>query len=385
MAELSHPRIPTVKLDVPVITDSIAARLAKILFNHVLFLKSQIPLPVLILHKQRLTNTKADRPRLELLDTLDILSSHLDTTFTALSTAYARCEGECWNPSDDTNISHNDTKSSRATYLAILIGPSISTAKAKVILGVDGLEEKLWGMRDDSVLRYERAEDQGDDLEDDNDEESSEEAENSGEEGPEISDSDSEDEGEATENEGEEEEDIPQASPQSSSQMQPHEPLSHSAQPRKIQTYADLQLILQKADRLLSNTLARAEGEGRGMSCEMALTQTNILLRAPRRFKHPAWIPRQNMGRVMERVVREFEEARGVQDTPEEVTTQNGRKKKGRTADKAKVEGVWVTSSSYGATDPSSNNITTANGKHDEDELNEMIWWSWEREVVGFN
>ncbi|KAK1233301.1 hypothetical protein PQX77_003546, partial [Marasmius sp. AFHP31] len=47
------PRIPTVRLDVPIVTDSIAARLATTLLNHVLFLKSQVPLPVMILHKQR--------------------------------------------------------------------------------------------------------------------------------------------------------------------------------------------------------------------------------------------------------------------------------------------------------------------------------------------
>ena len=37
------------------------------------------------------------------------------------------------------------------TYLAIVLGPSVSSAKARVMFAVDGLEVKVWGVRDDVV------------------------------------------------------------------------------------------------------------------------------------------------------------------------------------------------------------------------------------------
>ncbi|KAJ8082925.1 hypothetical protein PM082_008782 [Marasmius tenuissimus] len=347
------PRIPTVRLDAPIVTDSIAARLATTLLNHVLFLKSQVPLPVMILHKQRQTNVKADKPRLELLNTLDILSSHLDTTFTALSTAYAR-------------IPKPTPTSTRPTYLAILIGPSISTARAKVVFGVDGLEEKIWGMRDDDDDDDED-ESEDDDEEEEEDSDVEEDAESSEEEGDGPPDSD-------TDEDDDEEEGVPQASSeqeQSPSLTQPEpakpRPQQVNAKPQP-QTYAELQALLHKADRLFSNTLARAEGEGRGMSSELAPTKTHILIRAPRRFTHPAWVPRQNMERTMERVVSEFEEGREVQP-----------QRKGK-SEKNKVEGVWITSNS-----PPNVPTGEIEGNTTQDEQDEMIWWSWEGELVGYN
>ena len=199
---------------------------------------------------------KADKSRLELLNTLDILASHLDTTFTALSTAYARCL-----PATTTAL--------RPTYLAILIGPSISTARAKVIFGVDGMEEKVWGMRDDGDEEEseedEAEESEGDDDEDedggedddDDDDENEDENEDGDEGGPPDSDTDSD------------EEDDPQSEvnrlPQQLESTKPSQVYA-AAHP---QSYAELQALLHRADRLFSNTLARAEGEGRGMSSEL--------------------------------------------------------------------------------------------------------------------
>ncbi|KAL0569015.1 hypothetical protein V5O48_012950 [Marasmius crinis-equi] len=417
--ESRKPRIPTVRLDVPIITDSIAARLATTLLNHVLFLKNQVPLPVVILHKQRQTNTKADKPRLELLNTLDILSSHLDTTFTALSSAYARCNNGTHGP-----------RPSRPTHLAILIGPSISTARAKVIFGVDGLEEKVWGLRDDFRLGHENdpededeseeeAESEGEEESDDDDGSEEDDSEEEGDdndedasvdgEDPPNSDTDGDDDDD--DDDGKDEQEYADANPQplsiksqspppmqnspTQSKLQSQRPHA-STRPQQVQpqSYAELQAILHKADRLFSNTLARAEGEGHGMSAELAPTQTHILLRAPRRFKHPAWIPRQNMDRIMERVVSEFDEARSIQSLSNE-NVQTRRGLKGRSEkDKSKVEGVWVTSTSLPSENTSSHptNITQDAGlkgdsslSRTDDEQNEMIWWSWEREVVGFN
>ena len=72
---------------------------------------------------------------------------------------------------------------------------------------------------------------------------------------------------------------------------------------------------IRAAERLLSRTLASAcaEDDGQGLAAEMgtlrpyhdhhrfsltslpAPTQIHVLLRAPRRFDHPSWVPRQNL------------------------------------------------------------------------------------------
>ncbi|KAF5374324.1 hypothetical protein D9758_004654 [Tetrapyrgos nigripes] len=80
-----------------------------------------------------------------------------------------------------------------------------------------------------------------------------------------------------------------------------------------ISNHAQEQHTIRLADRLLSRTLAEAEGEGRGMASDMAPTQTHILILAPRRFAHPAWIPRQNenVKKKLDGAVKEFEEELG--------------------------------------------------------------------------
>ncbi|KXN91135.1 hypothetical protein AN958_02819 [Leucoagaricus sp. SymC.cos] len=83
--------LPVVALDVDVLTDIIAARLATSLLGHVLFLKNQIPLPILQLARLPSSkgNTKATKLKTDLLSAFDTLTSHLVTTFSALSTALA--------------------------------------------------------------------------------------------------------------------------------------------------------------------------------------------------------------------------------------------------------------------------------------------------------
>ena len=77
-------------------------------------------------------------------------------------------------------------------HVAILVGPSLGTAKSRVLLGIDGLETRVWGVREDSN------ENAGADQESDEDEEegaeagsSADESESSAEE-PEESDDDHE-------------------------------------------------------------------------------------------------------------------------------------------------------------------------------------------------
>ena len=74
----------------------------------------------------------------------------------------------------------------------------------------------------------------------------------------------------------------------------------------------------------------------------------------------------------MERVISEFEEGR----TSSENTGKTQRGLKG----KSKVEGVWVTCNSPPAMVPSPEKTSGT-----VDEQDEMMWWSWERELIGYS
>ncbi len=248
-------------------------------------------------------------------------------------------------------------RTSRA-YLAILVGPSIGSAKSKVMLAVDGLEAKVWGQRDDIRLEDESGSSESDvDGSDDEEDDSDEEGESSdGEEGPSDSDeSDVDDEGE-TESDGDDDE---------------------TSLPPPLSTFAEEQRILRTADRLLSRALVSADCDGNGLASEISKrfssqrpfsltqstvgpTQTHILIRAPRRFVHPAWIPRQNVTASMDNFLEQFLGAAG----------HGPRTNKKKT----KIEGLWV----------ACQRPSTDLGKEVTNEEDEMIWWSWDGKLVGF-
>ena len=102
------------------------------------------------------SNPKVAKKRDELLATLDILSSHLQTTFVALSTAYAKCSSaktKAETATSDEN-GHADVPPSsvagpsRGTaHLMFVLGPSANAARARIVLTIDGLDIKVWGMR----------------------------------------------------------------------------------------------------------------------------------------------------------------------------------------------------------------------------------------------
>ncbi|KAJ3551299.1 hypothetical protein NM688_g4787 [Phlebia brevispora] len=83
--------IPTVALDSDSIAFDMAACLASSLLGHVLFLKGQIPFPVVQMARMPGANTasRSSKKRVELMTAIDTLSSHLHTTFAALSDAFA--------------------------------------------------------------------------------------------------------------------------------------------------------------------------------------------------------------------------------------------------------------------------------------------------------
>ncbi|CAA7269163.1 unnamed protein product [Cyclocybe aegerita] len=371
---------PVVKLDTDTITDETAGRLASSLLGHVLFLKNQVPFPVQQLGRipGGQTNSRAFKQRTELLSSYDTISSHLDTTFSALSTALAR------------SSRHTQRKVALA-YLAILVGPSIGTAKSKVFLGIDGLEMRVWG--EDRVTAQktkEQEKEAGDDdddseveggSEDDSDDEASESAEE-----PEDSEEEDEasDEDQSIEDENGDESDSGNYSV-----------TDNPSPPPPYVSHAEQQRFLQNADRLLSRILATADAGGNGITSEMTPTQTHVLIRAPRRFEHPAWIPRQNIAASLDAALSDFLLGTGIEDPDLELPSAGVPKQNKRNS---KVEGVWIaprtgirrrslrhanpTSIEHNDAHPALDMKTQDSEKVDEGD--EMIWWSWDGRFVGF-
>ncbi|KAL7281911.1 hypothetical protein ACG7TL_003377 [Trametes sanguinea] len=181
---LQELNVPTVVLDTPSISHTMAAGLSLSLLSHTLFLKSQVPFPVAQLLRMPGggSNPKVARKREELLATFDTLSSHLQTTFVALSTAYAKCKSAKRKastvPSDENSAKESQVDPGampqrRAAHLMFILGPSAGAARARILLTIDGLEVKVWGQRPDTP-REELEEIEGDtsiDIEDTDEEE----------------------------------------------------------------------------------------------------------------------------------------------------------------------------------------------------------------------
>ncbi|KAF8959404.1 hypothetical protein BDZ97DRAFT_1667258, partial [Flammula alnicola] len=338
---------PVARLDTDMITDATAARLATSLLGHVLFLKNQVPFPVMQLGRLPggKANSRAFKQRAELLASYDTISSHLDTTFSALSTAIARCSGQ-----SGQNVAQ--------AHVAILVGPSLGSAKSKVMLGIDGLEKRIWGTREEAFSQHQGDKESDDEEEEEEEgeesEESEEETEESGEEPEESEDEDEEDQ-----EEDDEEESVDDEPPSSSP-------------PPPYTSYAEEQKFLQNADRLLSRTLASADAAGNGITSEMTPTQTHVLIRAPRRFNHPAWIPRQNITAALDSSLQDFLNNSGLANPDVELEPPSKHSVK-----RGKVEGVWVTARN----EKNSKSTEPSIGEEDDD----MIWWSWDGKFVGFN
>lgn len=186
--------------------------------------------------------SRAVKNRTELLASFDTLGSHLNTTFTALSTAFARAVNRVDGVKER---GEGDQGGGRArAYLAILVGPSVGSAKAKVLFAVDGLEVKVWGEREGDV-----EEEEGDEEGEDEDEV---------EEGVvEQEDEDEEEQDEEQEDEDEDEATPPPLSP------------SPSPSPEPYVTHAQQQQTLLNAERLLSRTLANADAHGYGLNNDL--------------------------------------------------------------------------------------------------------------------
>ncbi|KAF9498303.1 hypothetical protein BDN71DRAFT_1443635 [Pleurotus eryngii] len=398
LEKIDNARIPAVYVNNDVVTSAMAARLAASMLGHVLFLKNQVPFPVSQLSRMPggNTTTRAGKLRAELLTSIDTLSSHLITTFTALSTAYAlRGCKSTFSPTDIQR--HSLAGRTSTTYLSILIGPSIGAARAKVVFGVDGLEVRHWGLRVDQEDEAEESEEE--DEEQDSEGDVSEEEELSDEEEPQGSDSDSD--SDSVEESDVTTPDLPRRSPSPPSSLvptiglKPPSPLStkvitiHAKRPHAVASpsisFEDEQQALRVAECNLARTLANSsacdDDGGMDMASEMAPTQTHILLRAPRRFSHPAWIPRQNMSRSLDVMVDEFRADSNLPPVSQSSERSHPNASKKNLKSKSRVEGVWIKARKEvdGGDGPESPTSSA-----DVDEMDEMVWWSWDGKIVGF-
>ena len=225
------------------------------------------------------SDTRAAKRRTELLAAIDTLSSHMQTTFTALSTALARRK--------------MSDLATGAAHLAFVLGPSVGAARARIVYAVDGLEVKVWGERDDLLVPSRRPHAEGkseDGAKSDEGDSEEEESEVSGEDEDELDD-EFEDLEVSTE-------DAPEPPASRSPSPSPTPPTSHShassptrdlaeniapvpaprrahtyppaSAPAPAQSYAEEQQALRTAERLLSRTLANAcADDSGGMSSEL--------------------------------------------------------------------------------------------------------------------
>ncbi|KAG6811950.1 hypothetical protein H0H92_005114 [Tricholoma furcatifolium] len=344
--------IPILSLDCDTITDGLAAKLALSLIGHVLFLKSQVPLPVVQIMK--ISNTKSSakalKQRNELLSSFDLLTSHLNTTFTSLSSALEKMRTSTDNKKNgSTHVGLNCGR----VYMGVFVGSTTASAKAKVMFAVDGLEIKAIGARDDKRQLQKNTDDSNAVHQDV------------------AVDEDVKSEGVEDEEESDEEDEEPETDEETDSESSPP-PDSRSPSPEpSYPSHAEQQKALQAAERLLSRTLALADAEGN------APQQTYILLRAPRRFDHPAWIPRQNLSASMENTLNEFLEESGIRVTE----PPNAKPRKTQKKSKA-VEGVWVVGRSGLNMNIEKDEVYASASA---DEWDEMIWWNWDGKLAGFS
>ncbi|KAI6106071.1 hypothetical protein EDD16DRAFT_1746693 [Pisolithus croceorrhizus] len=401
--------VPTVRLDTERVTHELAARLATSFLAHVLFLKNQIPFPIAQLARMPDTETRsrATKKRQQLLGSFDTLASHLYTTFVTLSTSLALRH---------TRVGTDEISGRRdvgSVFLAIVLGPTIGTAKSRVIMGIDGFDIKVWGLRDDatrpsmSTKTAECSHVDNDDLSEESGSHDSKEDVGTDDSIESLRETDEESTANQSSSEDGEEDSSddeppppsrsPSPSPTSSPPPQPLAPApEHVALPPRLEESDDT--VLRAAERLLSFTLARACAEdihGQGIAAELPPTNVHVLIRAPRRFTHPAWIPRQSFSPALEVFLNAFLDMSADSRRSKTPTTTSGRQT--HRQGNFRVEGIWARAcrpgSGHQSTKPDGvKGIETGlesgtDGEdvdEDIDEQDELIWWSWDGKLTGF-
>ncbi|KZV73635.1 hypothetical protein PENSPDRAFT_750036 [Peniophora sp. CONT] len=403
--------VPAVTLSQSTIEPELAAALASSMLGHVLFLKGQVPMPAAQLARlpQPLNATKAKK-RTELLTALDTLNSHLHTTFQALAEALAQRgqgsgsgvyeevkgkenvgfeNGGVVGKGKDTGNGDVRDEERGEAQVVFAVGPTPGAPKARVVFALRGLA--LGERKEEEESEEESGEEESEEEED------SEEEESSGEE----SDRDEQPSSRAPSPPSTQPLDdvppipppapVPSFTPFTNPSPSVRPPLSNkplplstrpslshshsslstfsSSAPPRLNTNrlsavthgpnsrAEAQASIRAAERALGKTLAE---DGRlAAGGELAPTHTHILLRAPRRFVHPAWRPRAQLGAALDSYVADA------------LGPPNPKKKSAK-----KPEGVIVCASVDHVVVPS-----IGEGGKEEDE---MIWWLWDGRLTGF-
>ncbi|KAG8891963.1 hypothetical protein FRC00_012870, partial [Tulasnella sp. 408] len=375
-------------------------------------------------------NAKAAKKRDELVAALDLLSSHLPSTFQSLSWALA------------TNPKHLQATSSSATTevdVVLVTGPTPTTVRSRCFIRLGDFSVSRYGERqqalssttttalktepatvqgansgadaqthpsvgppnpvappveveerakehdpeaDKSFASFisdmssalssaaeENSEDEGsgDEEEEEEEEEDAEDSDASSS----LASEDEEEEEEESEEDFDEEEEEEEASvvlEEDDTAAPTHSTASTSAPP---QPSTEDEKNLRASVRTVSLALASNFDFGRD---DIPVTQMNVLLRAPRCFQHPSWLPKQALGRTLDPRVDEFFSGAGPatggvrKGPPEEgVLVRCDPSSEG-------VEGLPNAQSTKAAVEDEPQQADE--GQHD------MIWWQWSAGVI---
>ncbi|KIO18749.1 hypothetical protein M407DRAFT_31583 [Tulasnella calospora MUT 4182] len=416
------------------ISPVLASRICTSVLDHVLYLNGQIPFPVQGLSSLNLdgkANAKAAKKRDELVTALDLLSSHLPSTFQSLSWALAT------NPK---LLQATSLSSTTAVDVVLVTGPTPTTVRSRCFIRLGDFSISRYGDRQQvpscttaaatstepaptqvpsscaqeqtrsrvappnpvspveveendeehdpeadasfasfisdmssalsSTAEEERSEDEGTgDEEDDDDDDDDEDDEEESDASSSIASEDEEEEEETSEEDFDEE----NADEEGPVVLEDDTAPKHSTPSISVPppSPAEDEKNIRACVRAVSLALASTFDFGRD---DIPINQMNVLLRAPRCFQHPSWLPKQALGRTLDGRVDEFfsgtaVEGRGVRKGPPE-------------------EGVLVRCNSSlegveGLPEVRSPETTTEDESQQRDDgQHDMIWWQWSAGVI---
>lgn len=321
-----------------------AARLTTAVIQHILFLKNQIPFPVSQLGRLPIPpGSKSSKKRVDLLDAVDTLSLQLHSTFSALSSSLAL-----------NSLKYPQKCGHAQVHLLVILGPSLFGPRSRILLTIDGLKIQAWTHEPDtSASALCKDENQCGII--------------SGRPNrqnrpdqvrlplsplpPPVT------------NLGHEHDLTSPKHTQNLATPDPTKLLNPPSLPsdEAIKTHLGERQVLSAAERLLSRSLATACSEGGvTLNAELEPTQTHVLIRAPRRFDHSSWTPRQNMSLRLDSVLAGSRCREGTAET-ERVAIGT---------DEIIIRCDYA-------------QVSTKDDPEDV-EADELIWWSWDGKIVGF-
>jgi len=161
-----------------------------------------------------------------------------------------------------------------------------------------------------------------------------------------------------------------------------------SSSPKHISTSSEA--FIRKVERLIYRTLAVPPSSGNvaAEDEELPLSQTNVLIRAPRRFKHASFLPRQTYSKELDEALSQCLSPPSYLNVKGAKSTSRGRALGG----KAKTEGIRVSCDKAAAAEAARCRVgrsggesggTLDDGCEGLDAEDEMIWWQWTGKLRG--